>query len=68
MATVDSYCSVADAAEIIGCTDGRVRQLLRAEVLPGIKLNARAWVVEIDAAKSYADAEQTTGAPRGPRD
>lgn len=68
MATIDKkHCSVADAAEIIGCSDSRVRQLLRAGELRGIKVNERAWVVEVNDAKRVAKIEHTVGGPRGPR-
>lgn len=60
----DKYCSVDEAAEIIGCTDGRVRQLLRAGELKGVKINARAWVVETKDASRVADIEHKSGRPR----
>jgi hypothetical protein len=58
------FCSVADAAEIIGCTVGRVRQLLIDGVIAGQKLNERAWAVERKSAEKYAQTEQTVGRPR----
>lgn len=56
--------SVTRAAEIIGCTTGRVRQLLRAEELRGKKLGPRAWLVSRVDAEKLADAPAPTGRPR----
>ncbi len=58
------YVSVFDAAEIIGCTEGRVRKLLIDKVIAGTKLNERAWAVEKDSAERYAEITQKTGRPR----
>jgi hypothetical protein len=57
------FISVPEAANIIGCTGGRVRQLLIEGVLKGVKLNERAWAVRKDSAKKYA-VPKTTGRPR----
>lgn len=66
MATVElsEFCNVADAAKIIGCTDGRVRQLLLAGELRGRKINDRAWLVEIADAERVRDIEPGRGMPR----
>ena len=67
MATVGEvakFVSVDLAAAIIGCTEGRVRQLLRAGELVGLKLNERAWAVERKSAERYAEREQPTGRPK----
>jgi hypothetical protein len=56
--------SVTDAAEIIGCTTGRVRQLLRANELRGKKLGARAWAVSRVDAEKLAGTKAPTGRPR----
>jgi len=61
---IDRFCSVEEAAEIIGCTDGRVRQLLRAGELDGKKVSERAWVVVRASAVKYAASQQPTGRPR----
>ena len=58
------YVSVAEAAEIIGCTEGRIRKLLIDRVLKGKKLNERAWAVEEQSAKKYAKIPQKLGRPR----
>ena len=65
MATIlEKYVNVNDAAEIIGCTRGRVRQLLLAGKLAGEKVSALAWLVERKAVEQYRDREYTTGRPR----
>lgn len=55
---------VTEAAQIIGVTPSRVRQLLRAGELKGEKLGPRAWAItrkEVERAK--ADVP-TLGRPR----
>lgn len=58
------YISVADAAAILGCTEGRVRQLLDAETIAGEKLHERAWAVERKSVEAYSKREITVGRPR----
>ncbi len=40
------YVNCQQAAAILGVTDGRIRQLLRAGELVGLKVNERAWLIE----------------------
>jgi len=62
---INDFCNVEEAARIIGCTDGRVRQLLRAgRSLKGRKFNGRAWLVEQQSAENYAALQQKTGRPK----
>lgn len=58
------FISVQDAAEILGCTVGRVRQLLMAGTLDGQKLNERAWAVERKSVEKYAKQDIRLGRPR----
>lgn len=58
------FCSVSDAAAIIGCTVGRVRQLLIDGEIVGMKLNERAWAVDRKSAEKYAKREISVGRPR----
>ncbi len=68
VATVEGrFCSVADAAEIIGYSDRRVRQMLVAEELAGRKASERSWLVDEDDAKRVAKLEHAVGAKRGKR-
>jgi excisionase family DNA binding protein len=42
-----AHCiSVNEAAELLGLTVGRIRQLLLAGQLPGRKLSEKAWVID----------------------
>lgn len=59
-----SFVSVADAAEILGCTVGRIRQLLIDGTIYGMKLNARAWAVERKSVEKLARIPQKVGRPR----
>jgi hypothetical protein len=58
------YLSVAEAAEIAGLSDGRMRQLLINGIIEGIKLNARAWAVSRKSVEDFAKIPQHMGRPR----
>lgn len=58
------YISVSDAAEVLGCTEGRVRQLLDEKKIEGEKLHERAWAVDRKSVEAYSKREITTGRPR----
>lgn len=66
MSTVDicDYLNVKDAAKLIGCTEGRVRQLLIADQIRGEKINSRAWLVEKKDAERVRDIAPRGGMPR----
>lgn len=61
---IDDLVSVDEAAKIIGCTDGRVRQMLIEGRLEGQKLNKRAWGIRRAEAERLRDMEYGTGRPR----
>lgn len=61
---INEYVSVPEAAEIIGCTDGRVRQMLRQGMLRAKKISERAWLVLRKEAEKYAKTPQKRGRPR----
>jgi len=42
---MDDYWTVAEAAEAIGVTTGRIRQMLRAGNIDGIKMGPRMWII-----------------------
>lgn len=46
------WCSVEEAVEIAGCTDGLIRLRLREGRLQGFKANERAWLVSVEGAKA----------------
>lgn len=50
---VQDFVNVQEAAAMIGCTDGRVRQMLIDGTLKGVKANERAWLIP----KRVVDAE-----------
>lgn len=58
------FVSVTEAANIIGCTGGRVRQLLIAGELNGEKLHPRAWAIKLADVQKYAKAPAKRGRPR----
>lgn len=43
---IGNWVSVNEAAQSLGLTVGRIRQLLIDKSLPGKKLNAKAWVID----------------------
>jgi excisionase family DNA binding protein len=57
---MEGYVSSAVAAEIIGCTDGRVCQLCRAGKLTAEKIG-RDWLVQKASAEEYAKSERKPG-------
>lgn len=61
---VKNLLSVKEAADVIGCTEGRVCQLCRSEELHAEKINERAWVIYRESAEAYARKAKTTGRPR----
>lgn len=49
-----TYLSTEEAADLLGLTDGRIRQMLRAEEIVGEKIGRRSWAIpssEIDRVK-----------------
>lgn len=45
------WCSVDEACEIAGCTDGLIRLRIREGKLDGFKFNGRAWMVSVAGCK-----------------
>jgi hypothetical protein len=67
VAIKDKFCGIIEAAEVLGCTAGRVRQLLQAGELVGEKYGDHAnapWLVERRSLASYAKKKPSTGRPR----
>lgn len=60
----ENFLNVREAASVIGCTEGRICQLLRAGVVRGEKLNERAWLIYRDSAEAYARSPRLVGRPR----
>lgn len=59
------FVSVTQAAQQLGCTTGRVRQLLIAGIIEGQKLTPRSWAVKTSSLDKVAKIPHTTGRPRG---
>ena len=57
------YITTSEAAEIIGCVDSRVRQLLREGTIAGERVG-RDWLVDRRSAEKYRDKERKPG-PKG---
>lgn len=51
--------SVSEAADVIGCTTGRVRQLLRAGTLQGSKAFRDCWMVDAESVEAFRFARTT---------
>ncbi len=49
------YIPMFKAVELTGYTDGRLRQLLRAGLLKGLKLGPRSWMVHEKSAEKLRD-------------
>lgn len=64
MTLPSNLITVEKAAKALGVTTGRIRQMLRAEILEGQKINERAWIVDPDSLKKAEKIEQTVGRPR----
>ena len=64
MADITEFVGAKEAAEIIGCTGGRVRQLLREGTLKGKKITGNAWLIHKLDAEAIRDIEHETGRPR----
>lgn len=58
------YLTVAEAAELVGITTGRLCQLLRAGVLKGHKAGERTWLIPRKELDRFKAKPQTTGRPR----
>jgi len=64
MNAFSQYITVTEAANWIGCTPGRVRQLLWDDVLQGEKWG-NAWMVKASSVRRYVQKERSgVGRPR----
>ena len=60
------HVSSKEAAALIGCTMGRIRQLCRAGTLKGERVG-RDWIVLKSSAEAYRDSAKRKRGPKGPR-
>jgi excisionase family DNA binding protein len=61
---VADFLNVQEVADLLGCTDARVRQMLIAKEIKGVKANARAWMVHRKEATRVANQERRKGGRR----
>lgn len=59
-----SFCSVQEAADILGCSDGYIRRLLIDGKIKGEKLSERVWLVNVASVEAYDRLKITVGRPR----
>lgn len=64
MTLQQDFLTVSQAAERIGCTPGRVRQMLRSGTLAGEKMSEWLWMIPRKAAEKAAKNPAKTGRPR----
>jgi excisionase family DNA binding protein len=57
------WLSVADAARVLGLSVGRIRQLLLAGRIEGVKLNARAWAISAASVRAFQKLDRPPGNP-----
>ena len=63
----ENYCTVSEAAEMIGCTKNHVRLLLTQGKLRGGKITERLWLVEKKHVAEIAKNPHKKVRPRGDR-
>lgn len=64
MAIKDRFCGISEAADFLGCTTGRVRQLLGSGDIKGEKVGEfdnSPWMVDRRSLEKYRDSR-----PEGP--
>lgn len=64
MSLQEDFLTVSQAAEAIGCTPGRVRQMLRGGALTGEKMSEWLWMIPKKAVERIAKNPAKTGRPR----
>lgn len=60
----NKWLTIDEATEVIGCTSGYIRFLLRKNHVEGKKIGPRAWLVDVKSAKKFAKTPKKTGRPR----
>ena len=63
-----NYLTAAEAAELIGCSDARVRQMIRSGEIAAEKLSPRMWIIAKKEATRVRDLPYKTGRPRKNKD
>jgi excisionase family DNA binding protein len=59
-----NWLTATEAAEIVGCSTGRIRTLCAKGLLAAEKVGPRAWMIERKSAEFVAKNPAKTGRPR----
>lgn len=65
-ARLNGFIRTKKAAELLGCSERRIRQLLEDGQIRGVKLNARFWLVQEASLRPFLEPA-TRGRPRSRR-
>ena len=70
MSTVafENYLTAAEAADRIGCSDARVRQMIRDGEIQAEKISPRMWLIQKSEVERVRKIPYTTGRPRKNKD
>ena len=63
---LNGFITTKKAAELLGCSERRIRQLLDEGKIRGVKLNVRFWLVEQASLRPFLEP-LTRGRPRSRR-
>lgn len=58
------YCGISEAAQLIGVSTSRLRQMIRDEVVRAISISERVWLMEREEVERVKAIPQKTGRPR----
>jgi excisionase family DNA binding protein len=61
--TRKEWFTVTEAAEVLGVSGGRIRQLLLAGRIDGQKLHPRSWVVSAASVRAFGKLDRPPGNP-----
>ena len=67
VAIKDKFCGIKEAAEVLGCTTGRVRQLILKGEIAGEKYGEydnAPWLVDRQSLNKFSKIKPTTGRKR----
>lgn len=58
------YCGISEAAQLIGVSTSRLRQMIRDEAVRAISISERVWLMEREEIERVKAIPQKTGRPR----
>lgn len=61
------YVNIKEAAEIIGVSEGRIRQFISREQLPSIQIGKRLRMIPMEAVQEFASLDRPSGLHRTPK-